>query len=261
MSGNPQNATIWGDANVYTAPLDAPNPATIDDPFGPQWDLVGLLDGEAGFEEARSRDSNDFFAWGQILVRTSRRNFVLTRKFVALEDNAVVAGLVWPGSSATKRVVPKANHRFKIAFETFDGDKKKRVISTLYVEVEEVATISEKESELTKFEITVKIYPTGEGELFDVQGTDEALTLVSISTTPANKAIAVGEYAPLTATANYSDGSTLDVSDLASWVSAVPARVATDGKFVRGVSAGAAVNVTATYRDRTATTSVTPSAP
>ena len=89
MSGNPDKASIWGDADVYVGPTTAPTPATENDPFSGEWELVGLLDGEAGFEESRSQDSTDHYAWGGLLIRTSRRNFVLTRKFVALEDNAV----------------------------------------------------------------------------------------------------------------------------------------------------------------------------
>jgi hypothetical protein len=256
MSGNPEKASIWGDADVYVGPDTATIPGSIDEPFGSEWELVGLLDGDAGFEESRSMDTSDFFAWGGLLIRTSRRNFVLTRKFTALEDNAATAGLVWPGSGPGERVIPNLQHRFKIGFQTYDGLKVKRVISSLVAQVDEVGTIKDAESELTKYEITVKIYPTGEGKLFDVQPIDGAPTVVSIATSPQTKSLKVGEYAPLSAVATLSDSSTRDVSAFAVWQSSATTRVATDGKFIRGVAVGTA-NVTATYLTRTATTAVT----
>jgi hypothetical protein len=257
MSGNPEKASIWGDADVYIGELDATNPETIDDPFDASWGLVGLLDGDAGFEESRSMDTSDYFAWGGLLIRTSRRNFVLTRKFTALEDNLVVAGIVWPGSGPAERVVPNLQHRFKIAFETHDGARSKRAITPLYAQVDEIGTIKDAESELTKYEVTVKIYPTGEGKLFDIQPPDgDVATLVSVGVTPATKSLAVGEYSPLTLTATYSDDTTRDVSNLAKWATSAASKALVDGKFVRGVAAGTA-NVTGTYLGQSATCAVT----
>lgn len=258
MSGNPDKASIWGDADVYIGDLTAPNPATELDPFGAAWGLIGLLDGDAGFEESRSRDSTDFFAWGSLLIRTSRKNFVLTRKFVALEDNPIVRKLVWPGSGPNTRVVPKANYRFKIAFDTFDGDKRKRVISRRFAEVEEIGTIKDSESELTKYEITVKIYPDSSGVLFDVFPTDDAPTLVSLAVTPATKALTTGadKFAKLTATATYSDGSTRDVTASSVWTSATPAKATVDRGYVAPVAAGTA-NVTAAFAGMSSTCAVT----
>lgn len=259
MSGNTEAASLWADANVYvTDDLSAELPPTIDDEFGDEWNLVGLLDGDAGFEEARSEDSSDFYAWGQVLVRTSKRNFSLTRKFTALEDNAIVAGIVYPGSTATKIRVPK-KHLFKIAFETFDGEKKKRLVSTRYVEVSEIGTIKDSESELTKYEITVKIFPTAEGDLFDVQSTGAAggRELVSIEVSPKTKTIKVGEYAPLAAVATYTDQTTQTVTSLAAWSSLDASKVVVDAHFVRGVAISASTNVRAAFKGQNAVCAVT----
>src|SRR5690606_41721003 len=89
MAGDPTKANIWPDADVYVGPLTATDPIDIDTPFGADWDLVGLLDGEAGFVQAREEEVEDHYAWGGILVRTSRRNFKQTITFTALEDNDV----------------------------------------------------------------------------------------------------------------------------------------------------------------------------
>lgn len=257
-NGNPDNASIWGDADVYVGDLDAVNPETIDDPFGPEWGLVGLLDGDAGFEESRSRDSSDFFAWGQLLIRTSRKNFVLTRKFVALESNLVTAGLVWPGSGPGQIVVPKANHRVKVAFVTFDGSKQKRVITRRYAEVEEIGTIKDSESELTKYEITVKIYPDATGVLFDTFPIEEAPALTSIDLTPAAKTLASGAeaFVKLTALAVYADASTRDVTALCSWSTSAPAKATIDRGYARAVAAGSAT-ITAAYAGFTDTAVLT----
>jgi hypothetical protein len=261
MSGDTEKASIWGDADVYvTDDLDAPIPDTIQDAFNESWDLVGLLDGDAGFEEERSEDTSDKYAWGSILVRTQRSNFSLTRKFTALEDNPVVNGLLWPGSTATKRRVPR-RHKFKIAFHTRDGIKEKRVISTLYAEVSNVGTIKDSETDLTKYEITVKIYPTAEGDLFDVQGDEQAAgTLLAVALNPATKAVKVGEYsAPLVATATYSDGTTRNVSHLVTWGTLAAAKATVDHGYVHGVAVGTA-KITATLRGQSAVCDVTVSA-
>lgn len=247
MSGNPDKASIWNDADVYVAPVGTANPIDIDAPFDDNWGLVGLLDGDAGFEEARSQDSSDFFAWGQILIRTTRKNFVLTRKFTALEENAVTIGLVWPGSGPGERVVPKPT-QWKAAFQTTDEavGKTKRVITRKHAEVDDVGTIKDSESDLTKFEITLKVYPDGNGVLFDVQPEDDTVTLTSVAVSPATKALAVGDYAPLSAIATYSDASTKDVTAAAVWTSATPAKATVDRGYVKGVAVGTS-DVTATF--------------
>ena len=73
MAGDPSNARLWADADVYVSfDTEAANPADVDTPFGGDWDLVGLLDGDDGFTESRDEDVEDLFAWGGILVRTAR---------------------------------------------------------------------------------------------------------------------------------------------------------------------------------------------
>lgn len=259
MSGNPDKASIWGDADVYISNnLSAPIPIDENAPFGLDWDLVGLLDGEAGFEESRSRDSSDYFAWGGLLIRTARRNFVLTRKFVCLEENAVTLGLVWPGSATGERVIPIPNHRFKAAFETVDQGvgKKKRVITRKHAEVEDVGTIKDSEADLTKLEITIKVYPDADGVLFDVQPDEGAPTLSSIALTPSNLGLDVGEFEPLTVLATYSDASTRDVTTAATFASSAPGVSRVTRGFAEGVAAGTAV-ITATFGSQSDTTAVT----
>lgn len=248
MSGDPDKASIWGDADVYVGLPEAETPANVDTPFGLDFDLVGLLDGDAGFEENRSQDSSDFFAWGGLLVRTSRRNFKLTRKFVALEENAVTLGLIWPGSGQGERRVPKVK-RVKLGFETTDGEKVKRVITRRYAEISEVGTIKDSESELTKIEITVDIYPDADGVLFDVQPDDASISLVSVAITPLTLALSLAgaNIKKIVVNATYSDASVVDVSAAAVYTVDVPAGASVDKGYVKGLTAGTR-NVSASFR-------------
>lgn len=168
MSGDPTKASLWADADVYVGPLEAPNPADYDAPFAAAWGLVGLLDGEAGFTHARSEDTSDFFAWGGVLVRTSRRNFKQTVGFTALEDNDTTRSLIWPGSTATALFVPRPVP-VKLALEKREGRRVHRLITALEARVSLDGDVTESESDLTKYELLSTIYPTGDGQLWVVQ--------------------------------------------------------------------------------------------
>lgn len=172
MAGNPKNATLWKEADVYIAEsLDTKNPESEKEEFGSGWGLVGLLDGEDGFTDSRDQDKDDHFAWGGILVRTSRGNFKLTRTWSALEDNPRTRRLIWPGSKPGKLVVPKPE-KIKMAFETREDGKVRRLITALYAENDLEGDVTESESELTKYEIETTIFPDGDGTLFIEQPTD-----------------------------------------------------------------------------------------
>lgn len=174
MPGDPDNASLWADADVYVGPTTATDPATIDDDFGVEWGLVGLLDGTFGFVEQRNWDKKDIYAWGGILVRTSRKNFKETKKFVALEDNDTTRELIWPGSGSGQLVVPRPT-RVKIAFETREGDVKRRLISAYQAEVEIDGDIKDTEEDLTKYEFLATILPDSSvspAVLYNEQGND-----------------------------------------------------------------------------------------
>lgn len=171
MAGDPTNASLWTDADVYVGPLTAPDPATIDDPFSSDWGLVGLLDGDEGFSESRDEDKDDKYAWGGILVRTSRAHFKLTKSFTVLEDNATTRSLIWPGSTETQIIVPKPA-RIKLAFETREGDTVKRLITAQYAEVDLDGDVQENETDLTAYSLVATIFPTSAKVLFNRQFTD-----------------------------------------------------------------------------------------
>jgi hypothetical protein len=174
MSGDPSNATVWPDADVYIGPTTAINPASIDDDFPGTWDLCGLLDGDAGFAQSRNEDVGDKYAWGGILVRTTRQHFKQTVKFTALEDNDTTRELIWPGSTAGSIVVPRPA-RVKIAFEMREGDVIRRLISSYQAEVTVDGDIVDTEGDLTKYQLLATIFPdttVSPAELFVEQKTE-----------------------------------------------------------------------------------------
>lgn len=173
MSGNTENARLWADADVYIGPLTATNPASVSEEFSADWGLVGLLDGDDGITETRDVDTSDLYAWGGILVRTSRKNFKLTKKFSALEDNATTRGVIWPGSPAGTLIVPRPVP-VKVAFETRDGDTVRRLITKRYAVIDTDGDLAENESDLSKVGLAAVIYPTAAGELFIEQKSDAA---------------------------------------------------------------------------------------
>lgn len=253
MAGDPLKANLWTDADVYISTnLAATLPADASAAFGVDWDLVGLLDGDDGFPESRDEDTDDKFAWGGILVRTSRNHFKLTKSFTALEDNDTTFSLLWPGSSATQIKVPRPA-KVLVAFETREGDKVRRLITANYAEVSLDGDHGENETDLESMSFTATIYPTGDGVLFDRQTTP---TLVSLTVAPSTLSIADGEIGALTATATYDDASTANVTAIASWVSSVPADATVSAGFVTGVDPGAST-VTATYEGQSDTCAVT----
>ncbi|MGI5493820.1 hypothetical protein [Microtetraspora malaysiensis] len=171
MPRNPEAASLWADADVYVGPLTAVSPTNVDAPFGATWGLVGLLNGDSGFTEKREEQVKDHYAWGGILVRTSRSQFKLTKSFVVLEDNDETRKLIWPGSTATQLVVPRPVP-VKLGFETREGTKIKRLITRRYAEVSVDGDIAENETDLTQVTLVATIFPDAAGVLFDRQHTD-----------------------------------------------------------------------------------------
>jgi hypothetical protein len=174
MAGDTANASLWADADVYVAPLGTASPASVSTAWSASWDLVGLLDGEAGFVHAREEEVTDHYAWGGILVRTARRNFKQTVTFTALEDNDTTRELIWPGSSASAYVVPRPTP-ILLGLETREGFKVKRLITAGYAEVTVNGDITDSESDLTRYELLATIFPdasTDPATIWDVQEGD-----------------------------------------------------------------------------------------
>lgn len=256
MGGTPENARLWANADVFIADsLATANPANVGASFGAGWNQVGLLDGDDGMPESRDEDTDDKFAWGGILVRTSRSHFKLTKSFSALEDNAIVREILWPGSTDSVIKVPVPIPR-KIGFEVRDPGTGavKRLISRNHAIITLDGDLDENETDLSKMTFAATIYPDGDGVLFDRQA---APAVTSLNVTPATDSIAVGEITALTATATYDDLSTADVTNSATWGTSNAARATVEYGYVTGVATGAAATITATYSGQSDTAAIT----
>lgn len=253
MAGDPLQANLWTEADVYvTTNLAATLPANANTAFGVDWSLVGLLDGDDGFPESRDEDTDDKYAWGGQIVRTSRAHFKLTKAFTALEDNATTRALLWPGSTDTQIKIPRPA-KVLIAFEVREGTKVRRLISAGYAEVVLDGDHGENETDLESATFQATIFPASGGVLFTRQVTP---VIASLAVAPTTKALTVGQIGAIVATATFSDASTAIVTSAAAWTTSAASKAVVTGGYVTGVAAGTA-NVTATYQGQTAVCAVT----
>lgn len=179
MAGNPDNTSLWTNADVYISfTPGAEGPADLTTEWGSEWDLAGLLDGEEGFTQAREEESSEHYAWGGILHKRTKSKHKRTFRFVALEDNEVTFRLVNPGSEriaegGTRVATVKipTTERIAVGFELRDGDKVKRRWAKA-AEVTTVAEIKDSESEPTVYDVTVLVFPEPDGTLYHEIDTD-----------------------------------------------------------------------------------------
>lgn len=161
MSGTSADAHQWADADVYVSfNLAATIPANVATAFGSQWELVGLLDGDAGFTFSRNEDVNDHFAWGGVLMRTTRQHFKEEVKFTAFEWNDTTWRLRNPGSVAGSLVVPRPES-ILIGFQTTDTDtgEKHRLISAGHAQVSLDGDVTVTEADMSALPFVATIFP------------------------------------------------------------------------------------------------------
>lgn len=179
MAGTPANvqSRIWAEADVLiylTSVSSLPTedvPATIADPFVTttgKWGFLGLLVGDSGMEQSRTWDEKKIPAWGFGIVAAPVKDFVLETKVSALEDNAVVQKILWPGSTDTSIIVPKPLYAFyALEKRTADG-RKHRAISAAPAKIW-VPTIKDSEGDAPPREVTITAFPSPSLELYKVQ--------------------------------------------------------------------------------------------
>lgn len=177
MAGNAANVKLWTEADVLvydTATNAFPTADIPDDASDPwvtttgKWTYLGMLVGDAGIDQAREWDEKDIPAWGYGTIIIARKNFKMTMKVSALEDNAIMQKILWPASTADSYVVPHPLSRF-IAFEKRDADGNvDRLISMMPADLW-VPSLNDKEGDANVKEITVRVFPNGSEELFTHQ--------------------------------------------------------------------------------------------
>lgn len=103
-----------------------------------------------------------------------------------------------------------------------------------------------------------ELYASANSNSFNITVPPPVLQTLSI--TPANSTIQVGLTQTFTATANYSDGSTKDVSDLTTWSSSNVGKASMAGNVATGVSPGICI-ITASIGGKSGTANLTVTAP
>lgn len=179
MAGHATNVMLWTEADVlvynyptYTATLPGADvPTDTDDPFEispTKWSYLGLLVGDTGIEQNREWTEKDIPAWGYGTIKIARKDFKLTTKVSALEDNLVVQSILWPDSSSSVLKVPHPPSRF-IAFEKRSAEGEvNRLISTMPADLWS-GTIKDAEGDANLKEIMVRIFANTSEELYRVQ--------------------------------------------------------------------------------------------
>lgn len=165
MAGDTDNPRVWLTADVYVAPLATAAPTTVAGALNAAWDPLGLLS-EDGLTETRNQDRTDHYAWGGILVRSTRARMSRTFQVTALEDNQTVYELVNPGSTVntaggetTRTILTPTPDPRMFLFELVDGDITKRIVIPRG-EVSEVGDTVYSEGGIAMFPLTITVYPT-----------------------------------------------------------------------------------------------------
>ena len=175
MAGDPTKVGLWINADVYVGTVGATMPDDTATPITTPFQAVGLLSGDEGFTESRDEESNEYYAWGGLLIRKQKSKHQRKIRFVCLEDNAVTFGLVNPGSTrgtadattgdVTSTIKVPTTSELSLVLELRDGDKvKRRRIQRCTVD--EVADITDSESDMAVYDITVALYPESDGTLY-----------------------------------------------------------------------------------------------
>jgi hypothetical protein len=182
MAGDIDNPRIWSGADVYVAPVGTTAPTNLSSSLNAAYKALGLL-GEDGATENRDQDVTDHYAWGGILVRTTRSKHKRTITVIALEDNLTVLGLVEPNSVTTDNgtiattivSVPSNPDPRSFVLQLSDGtvDKRRHIARG---EVTEVAEITLADSEMTAYELTISIYPVDEVLYTDITDDPQRLS-------------------------------------------------------------------------------------
>lgn len=251
MANDPTNVALYDNADVYVAPLGSPIPADASTAFSGAWSLAGIVDGDTGMALAHSADKTNYHDWQGLLVKVGRKNELVQFKFTVVEDNPVTRAIIWPGSGAgvISRRYP-AN--IMLGFETREGGKVKRYVTTQYAQVDVDGDITMGNSDPTKYPLVATIFPNASGEYFKEQS-KPSISSIAITALALALSLAGKITGKLVATATFSDASTADVSSLVLWNSATPAKATVESPgYVTGVAIGTS-NISCTFGGVTST--------
>lgn len=182
MAGNPGNVPLWTNADVLIyggSTLSADLPTSVSTAFntttawgatGFKWGFLGLLSGDAGFDDARTWTEKDIDAWGYGAIMVASKDFKLEVKASFLEDNPVTQAIIWPGATATSIPTPQPAY-YPVAFQRVDsaGNIYRR-ISTRPARLW-VPNVKDVEGDVTPREVSIRVFPDSSFNLFTTQAT------------------------------------------------------------------------------------------
>lgn len=127
---NPDASHIWDEAEVYILPKaelagspiegSAFEPTSVNQDFTALgWQFVGLIDAAKGIPVSPSGEFKQYDAFGFAAYRSKFTKGKLDTGFTCLEDNAVTAGIVLPGSTSSKIGVPR-DLQYYVLYRTVD---------------------------------------------------------------------------------------------------------------------------------------------
>ena len=157
MSGNSKNALLLSYVDIFIAPLATASPATITAPFAAAWLQAGHI-AEDNIEVSRDWGKNDdFYDIEGVLVASVKGQYSETVKFGFLEDNATTRSIIFPGSTETNIVTPRAVPVLLALDLKFQTGALERLITKKHALINvEGWTWGQ---ELTSFQAEAKIFP------------------------------------------------------------------------------------------------------
>jgi hypothetical protein len=182
MSKTSANARSYGEGTIYVAPTGSTAPTDATTAPAVAFLELGWLDPDEGMTEGRQLTTTIKRGWnGGAIIRTLKSNQGYTFKVRCLEENAIVLGLLYPGSTGT--TTSGKNHIPVVAFtgqdlrsfiiDMLDGSIHKRK----YIAVGEITGFGDvvyKEDDLTFYDFTITAYANSSGLFFDEFNDDTA---------------------------------------------------------------------------------------
>lgn len=179
MAKNSDLAISWGagaeglDAGVYVAAASIAVPTTLGDLVAPDWDDVGWLS-DAGITQSHTVDTTDKNAFqGAALIKRLKTGESHSFNFQCLEENAVVLGLLRPGSTRTVAAGLATTHVKSATgsdIRSFAIDLRSTGVAKQMIarkaEVTSFGDIVYQSTDLTVYEFTVTAYPDENGDYF-----------------------------------------------------------------------------------------------
>ena len=162
--GTPANAEVWAKGGVFVSFEDEPAlPNTASDPFGADWDYVGVLSGTAGIAESATQTVTKHSGWGHGTIAETEKDHDVTISFTAREWNDTVKALAYPGGTDGGVLKYGPAVPCWVAYELNSGSKVKRFISRRPCQVRRNGDTVRNEDNLEETPFQVTILPDEDG--------------------------------------------------------------------------------------------------